>query len=96
MFRITQHGRASGTEIVVEGDLSHDCVLAVERCCEQARARGAAITVCLRNVLAADRHAQEFLVSLQRAGVRLSGRGVYISYLIEQCRRRSALPEADG
>lgn len=89
MFRLNKTVGEARTTVTIDGELSADYVEVVETCCGQARADGKPIDLVLNDVSTVDEAGRALLCRLAASGVRLSGHGVYISYLV-----RSVSPAA--
>jgi hypothetical protein len=83
MILVTQTEQQSCTIVTVDGQLSGECVPIVEVCCNQAESKGKPVQLVLRDVTTLDHAGQMLLRRLSARGIRLLGRGVYTSYLVQ-------------
>ena len=83
MIRVWRTEEASRTTITVDGQLSADSIAVVEACCSQAESNGKPIRLFLRDVTSVDEAGRTLLSHLAARGIRLSGTGVYTSYLVK-------------
>jgi hypothetical protein len=70
-----------------EGELSGECVDAVETCATQATAQRRPIRLFLRDVSSIDESGRALLARLAAKGVRLRAAGVYCSYIVARISR---------
>ena len=84
MIRVTKTEEASKTLVTIDGQLSGEAVGLVQACCKEAESDGKPVHLFLRDVTAIDDGGRLLLQRLAGNGVRVSGRGVYTSYLIEE------------
>ena len=100
MIRVTKTEEPSKTLITIDGQLSGEAVGLVQACCKEAQADGKPVQLLLRDVTAIDDGGRLLLQRLAGNGVRVSGSGVYTSYVVEELTTaanggRSALVDAD-
>jgi hypothetical protein len=84
MIRVTKTEERSKTLVSIDGQLSGEAVGLVQACCKEAESDGKPVHLFLRDVTAIDDGGRLLLQRLVGNGVRVSGRGVYTSYLIEE------------
>ena len=99
MIRVTKTEEPSKTVVTIDGQLSGESVGLVETSCKEAESDGKPVYLFLRDVTAIDDAGRLLLRHLARNGVRVSGRGVYTSYVVEAWTtdhdRRSCPMDAD-
>jgi hypothetical protein len=83
MIRIMTAEESARTEITVDGQLSGECVKALETCCMQAIGKGKPVEVFLRDVSLIDPNGYVLLHRLAGKGVDLRAAGLYSSYLVD-------------
>jgi len=83
MIRVTKAEELSRTVVTIDGQLSGDTIAIVETCCNQAKSNGRPVELFLRDVTIVDPAGRTLLSRLASQGVRLSGSGVYTSYLVQ-------------
>jgi len=83
MIRVTKTEEPSKTVVTVDGRLSGESAGPVETSCKEAESDGNPVYLFLRDVTAIDDAGRLLLIHLARNGVRVSGRGVYTSYVVE-------------
>jgi hypothetical protein len=83
MIRVTKTEEPS-TLITIDGQLSGEAVGLVQACCKEAESDGKPVHLFLRDVTAIDDGGRLLLQRLAGNGVRVSGSGVYTSYLVEE------------
>ncbi len=83
MFRVSRAEEQSRTLVTIDGQLSGDCIEAVQTCCDQAISTGKPVDLFLRDVSTIDRAGRALLRRLAASGVRLLARGVYTSYIVQ-------------
>src|SRR4029077_3371739 len=84
MIRVTKTEEPSKTVVTIDGQLSGGSVGLVRTCCKEAESVGKPVHLFLRDVTAIDDGGRWLLRHLARNGVRVSGRGVYTSYVVEE------------
>jgi hypothetical protein len=84
MIRVTKTEEPSKTVVTIDGQLSGESVGLVETCCNEAESDGKPVHLFLRDVTAIDDSGRLLLRHLAGNGVRVSGRGVYTAYVIEE------------
>lgn len=82
MIRVTETEERSRTVVTIDGHLAGESIAVVETCCYQARSKGKAVELFLRDVSTVDQAGQMLLRRLAAKGVRLLGNGLYTSYLV--------------
>jgi len=92
MIRVTKIEERSKTVVIIDGQVSADCVGVVETCCNQARSNGKPVHLFLRDVSSVDQAGQTLLARLAAEGIRVVARGVYTSYLIESLTSTATAP----
>lgn len=97
MIRVTKTEERLQSIITIDGDLSGEHVEVVETSCSQAESDGKPVQLHLRDVTTVDHAGRMLLSRLAERGVRLTGSGVYTSYLVQAVtsakgRDRSPLP----
>jgi hypothetical protein len=83
MVRISKAEERSRTTICVDGGLSGDAIGVVEECCNQEILTGRSVQLLLRDLTGIDLAGKALLRRLSTKGVRLSGNGVYTSYVLK-------------
>ena len=83
MIRVTKTEEPSKTVVTIDGQLSGESIGLVETSCKEAESDGKPVYLFLRDVTAIDDAGGLLLRHLARNGVRVSGRGVYTSYVVE-------------
>ena len=84
MIRVTKTQEPSKTLVTIDGQLSGEAVGLVQACCKEAESDGKPVHLFLRDVTAIDDGGRLLLQRLAGNGVRVSGRGLYTSHLIEE------------
>jgi len=84
MIRVTKTEEPSKTLVTIDGQLSGEAVGLVQACCKEAESDGKPVHLFLRDVTAIDDGGRLLLQRLAGSGVRVSGSGVYTSYLVEE------------
>jgi len=84
MIRVTKTEEPSKTLVTIDGRLSGEAVGLVQVCCKEAQADGKPVHLFLRDVTAIDDGGRLLLQRLAGNGVRVSGSGVYTSYVVEE------------
>ena len=84
MVRVTKTEKPSKTLVTIDGQLSGEAVGLVQACCKEAESDGKPVHLFLRDVTAIDDGGRLLLQRLAGSGVRVSGSGVYTSYLVEE------------
>jgi len=83
MIRVTRTEDQSGTVVTIDGDLSGESVCVVETFCNQAQLEGKPVQVFLRDVTIVDQAGRMLLTRLAAKGIRVTGSGLYTSYLVQ-------------
>jgi ABC-type transporter Mla MlaB component len=83
MIRVTKTEEQLQSIITIDGDLSGEHVAVVETCCSQAGSDGKRVQLHLRDVTTVDQAGRTLLSRLAERGIRLTGSGVYTSYLVQ-------------
>lgn len=83
MIRVTKTEERLQSIITIDGDLSGEHVAVVETSCSQAESGGKPVQLHLRDVTTVDQAGRLLLGRLAERGVRLTGSGVYTSYLVQ-------------
>ena len=84
MIRVTKTEESSKTLVTIDGQLSGEAVGLVQACCKEAESDGKPVHLFLRDLTAIDDGGRLLLQRLAGNGVRVSGSGVYTSYLVEE------------
>lgn len=84
MIRVTKTEEPSKTLVTIDGQLSGEAVGLVQACCKEAESDGKPVHLFLRDVTAIDDGGRLLLQRLAGNAVRVSGSGVYTSYLVEE------------
>jgi len=84
MIRVTKTEELSKTLVTIDGQLSGEAVGLVQACCKEAESDGKPVHLFLRDVTAIDDGGRLLLQRLTGNGVRVSGSGVYTSYLVAE------------
>jgi hypothetical protein len=84
MIRVTKTEEPSRTVVTIDGQLSGESVGLVETCCKEAESDGKPVHLFLRDVTAIDDGGRLLLRHLAGNGVRVSGRGLYTAYMVEE------------
>ena len=84
MIRVITADEAGSTTITVDGELSVDCLEAVETSCSQAISKGKPVLLYLRNVSMIDERGRALLQDLAAKGVVLKASGIYSSYIVDE------------
>jgi hypothetical protein len=84
MIRVTKTEEPSKTLVTIDGQLSGEAVGLVQACCKEAESVGKPVHLFLRDVTAIDDGGRLLLQRLAGNGVRVSGSGLYTSYLVEE------------
>ena len=92
MFRITTRKTGKTTELLIDGELTNECVGVLEGFCLGGQRENAPGEVCLRDVTAVDQAGQDLILRLERAGIPVRGIGIFTSYLIDQLHRKHNAP----
>lgn len=87
MFRLDKENGEQKVRITVAGALSSDYVEVLESCCRQAITDGQCVELVLREVMTIDEAGRALLRRLALRGVRMSVKGVYHSYLLDEIRQ---------
>ncbi len=87
MFRLEKKLSQEATYLLLDGDISTECIDVIETSCEEAMGSGKPVDLVLRDVTTVDEAGRALLRRLAETGVRLFGNGVYTSYLIEAANR---------
>jgi hypothetical protein len=99
MIRVTKTEEPSKTVVTIDGQLSGKSIGLVETSCKEAESAGKPVYLFLRDVTTIDDAGRLLLRHLAGNGVRVSGRGVYTSYVVESWTtdhdRQSCLIDAD-
>jgi len=82
MIRVTKSEKGKRTIITIDGQLSDNCVEAVEICCNQAVLEGKPVDLYLQDVLIVDESGRALLTRLAAKGIRLLATGLYTSYVV--------------
>jgi len=84
MIRVTKTEEPSKTLVTIDGQLSGEAVGLVQACCKEAESDGKPVHLFLRDVTAIDDGGRLLLQRLAGNGVRVSGRGVYTAFVVEE------------
>jgi hypothetical protein len=86
MLRVHVDDCSHGITIRVEGKITGEGVEELERCCDEALARGepCALIIELDEVMYVDGRGEALLQRMHKAGVVLQGRGLHSRYLVER------------
>lgn len=83
MLRVTEEEGPARTIITVEGQLSSEYVALIESSCDKAQSKGKRVELFLRDVATIDAAGRTLLRRLGTKGVRLLGKGIYTSYVLQ-------------
>ena len=83
MIRIMTADEPTHTEIIVDGQLSGECVELVKTCCRQAIGNGKPVQLYLRDVSSIDESGRALLRRLSTKGISLKAAGLYSSYIVD-------------
>ena len=90
MIRIITASEPKLITITVDGELTSECVDAVETCATQAIAQRRPVRLFLRDVSSIDESGHALLARLAAKGVRLRAAGVYCSYIVAKISQSAA------
>jgi hypothetical protein len=99
MIRIIKTEEPSKTVVTIDGQLSGESVGLVEAYCKEAESDGKPVHLFLRDVTAIDDGGRSLLRRLAGNGARVSGRGLYTAYVVEElttANSRRTLDADDG
>ena len=84
MFRVHKSEGCSHTAIIVDGQVSRDCIEVVENFCDEQLSAGKPVHLFLRDVTTVDQAGRALLERLAAKGVRLRAKGIYNSYIVQE------------
>lgn len=87
VFRLDKTAEGTRIKLVLDGQLSSECVAVIETCCDEAMGDGKRVELVLHDVPSVDEAGRSLLRRLAAKGVRLIGKGVYTSYLVKSMSR---------
>jgi hypothetical protein len=89
MIRIMTASAPGSTTITVDGSLSDGSVEGVQTCCIEALSKGKPVRLHLRDVSAMDERCRTMLRHLAAAGVHLTAKHIYSSYIVDEIQSTS-------
>ncbi len=87
MFRLSKNDEDGATVLTVDGDISDECVEALEDLCRQAASQRRPVRLHLRDVITVNGAGWRMLRRLVEQGVSIRAGGLYISYAIGALRK---------
>ena len=84
MIRIMMADVRGSTNITVAGALSDESVETLQSCCIEALSEGKPVRLHLRDVTAIDERGRTMLQHLYTAGLDLTAKGIYSSYIVDE------------
>ena len=83
VFRLDKTAEGTSIKLILNGQLSGDCIAAIETSCDEAIGNGKGVELVLHDVPSVDEAGRSLLRRLAAKGVRLIGKGVYTSYIVQ-------------
>jgi len=90
MFRISKTDQNTVVKLTIDGELIKNHVAIAQQCCEDLLDAGRTIEVVHRDVGVIDDDGRSWLGELLGRGVRVVGRNLYVSYVVDGLKRSAS------